>query len=152
MGVTGFRLQPLLDHTEQREERKTRELAALAAEARLAQEALETLHQEREERLRALEATRGRGFDAMAYERAVQYLEHLAYSIDRQSALLDEVTARVLGSRDELLEILREKRSLERLREHREADEALEEGRREARTVDDMTSARYARRASAEGA
>lgn len=141
-----FRFQPLLEHTEQREERKTLELAALTAEERLARDALATLRAELERQLRDIEATYGDAFDPRQYQQAVAYLDHLAHSIDRQSALLAEVSGRVLESRDQLLDILREKRSLERLREREATEEALEDDRREARTVDEMTTARFARR------
>lgn len=147
-----FRLQSLLDYAEQREERKTLELAAIAAEARLARDALAMLREQQEQSVQALEGACGGVLDPVVQTQAARYLDHLAHSIGQQSLLLEEVTQRVLASRDELLEVLREKRSLERLRERREAADAIEDGRREGRAADEMTGARHARRARAEGA
>ena len=52
----------------------------------------------------------------------------------------------MLESRDQLVEILREKQSLEKLKRRQAAEAALRENRREAKDADDMTSARFQRR------
>ncbi len=143
-----FRLQSLLEHKRQQEERQTLELAALDAEFRRVREALEALRREEDEQLRQIAAMAGGGpLDAEQYRTAMSYLDRLGGAIARQADALTEAEGRVLESRDALVGTLKEKRSLERLRERHATAADLEEGRREAGRVDDITSARYARRA-----
>lgn len=148
-----FRLQPLLDHKRQQEEQKTLELARLADEERRAREALDAMRREEQAHLRALESLARQGaIDPGRYQATTMYLEYLHRAIDRQTGLLDGVMADVDGRRLELQHLLKEKRSLERLRERRAEEAALDEARREARRVDEQTTARHVRRAAgAEG-
>ena len=143
-----FRLQSLLEHKRQQEEQQTLALASLDAQYRAVREALEALRLEEEQQLVQI-ATLAQGgrLDAEQYRTAISYLDRLEGSIAQQTEALTEAEERVLESRDALVGILKEKRSLERLREKHATEATLEEGRREAGRVDDITSARYARRA-----
>ena len=62
-----------------------------------------------------------------------------------QHDVIAEAEARVAESRDALVEILKEKRALERLRQQHVETTAREEGRREANAADEISTARYTR-------
>ncbi len=141
-----FRLQALLEHKQRQEERQMLDLAARDAERRHACDILDTLRDAEREHLdhadgRAQAAT----FDALEQRDAVAYLARLEASIAVQHTVIAEAEEHVRESRDALVAILKEKQALERLRERHAAEAALEDGRREARVTDEITSARYAR-------
>lgn len=144
-----FRLQSLLEHKRQQEEQQTLLLAALDAQYRDVRQSLDLLRREEDEQMGRIAAlARGGRLDAAQYHAAISYLDRLEGSIAEQTDLLQAAEQRVLESRDALIGILKEKRSLERLHEQRDAEAEIEDGRREARQVDEMTSARYIRRAA----
>ena len=134
------------------EEQQTLLLASLDAQYRAVRAALEALRREEDEQLRRIaELAQGGRLDAEQYRTAISYLGRLEGSIGEQSDALAAAEQRVLESRDARLGILKEKRSLERLHERRDAETDLADGRREARQMDEITSARHVRRAGEEG-
>ena len=141
-----FRLQALLEHKTHLEQQQTLVLAGRDAERRRACDVLDTLREAEAEHLRHLDTlARSARIDAPQQRDAVSYLGRIETSIAFQRDVIAEAEARVQESRDVLLEILKEKRALERLREHHAGDEAREEARREALDVDEITTARYVR-------
>ena len=141
-----FRLQSLLEHKQQQEEQSMRFLADREAARRRASDTLEMLREAEEAQLRHLEdLSRAVRFDAEISRDATSYLGRIERSIAAQHDVIAEAEARVLESRDALVEILKEKRALERLREQYLETTAREEGRREALVVDEITTARYTR-------
>ncbi|MFA7249287.1 MAG: flagellar export protein FliJ [Dehalococcoidia bacterium] len=142
-----FRLQTLLEHKARLEERQMLVLAARDAERRRAGDVLQVLHEAAVEQLRHMETlARDARIDAQQHRDAVAYLSRLEASIVLQRDVIAEAESRVQEGRDALVAILKEKRALERLREQHESEVALEDGRRESRMVDEITSARYVRR------
>ena len=141
-----FRLQALLEHKQQLEEQATLELGSREAAHRHATEALDILREAEETQLRHLEAlARAERFDAEISRDATAYLDRIERSITVQRDVIAETEARVAESRDALVEILKEKRALERLREQHLETVAREEGRREAQSADEISTARYTR-------
>ena len=141
-----FRLQALLEHKEHLEQQQTLVLAGHDAARRRACDVLDTLREAEAEHLHHLDTlARSARIDAPQQRDAISYLGRIEASIALQRAVIAEAEARVQESRDVLLEILKEKRALERLREQHAIDDAREEGRREALEVDESTSARYTR-------
>lgn len=142
-----FRLQALLEHKQQQEERQMLVLAAHDHERRCACDVLDTLREAEAAQMRHLDGlSRATRIDAEQHRDAVSYLGRIEASIVLQRDVIAEAEARVQESRDALVEILKEKRSLERLREQHVMDTEREEGRREAGEMDEITSARYVRR------
>ncbi|MEX2032529.1 MAG: flagellar FliJ family protein, partial [Dehalococcoidia bacterium] len=60
----------------------------------------------------------------------------------------DEAVVRVTAARDALLEVVKERRSFEHLRDQDEATAAEIEDRREASQVDDLNMGRHNRRSA----
>lgn len=142
-----FRLQALLEHKQRLEEQQMLVLAERDGERRRACDVLETLREAEAAHLQHLDTLASRrDVDACEQRDAVAYLARLEASITLQREVIAEAEGRVQEARDGLVEILKEKSALDRLREQHVLDEVREEGRREARVVDEITSARYARR------
>jgi len=141
-----FRLQVLLDQKRRLEDEAMRALGAHEADLRRATETMEILREAEETQIRHLDdLARAARFDAEISADATAYLERIERSIAAHHDVIAEAEARVAESRDALMEVLKEKRALERLREQHFETEAREEGRREAREADDITTARYTR-------
>lgn len=141
-----FRLQALLDQKRRLEEQAMLALGALEGELRRAMEALQFLHEAQESQLRHLsDLAHADRFDPAISEAATAYLERIERSIVAQGEVIAETEVRVAESREVLMEVLKEKRALERLREQHLEQIAREEGRREARETDDISTARYTR-------
>ncbi|MEX2446435.1 MAG: flagellar export protein FliJ [Dehalococcoidia bacterium] len=143
-----FRLQSVLEHKQQQEQQQARALSALEVACARTRAALDALRSEEEEQLgRIADIARGGPLDPEAYRTATSYLGSIEGSIAEQRTALTEAEERAVEGRDALLAILKEKRSLERLRERQGAEADRDDARREASRVDEFTSARYARRA-----
>lgn len=146
MASKPFRLQALLDQKRRLEEQAMLALGALEGELHRATEALQFLHEAQETQLRHLDdLARSDRFDPTISADATAYLERIERSIVAQGQVIAETEVRVAEGRDALMEVLKEKRALERLREQHLETVAREEGRREAREADDISTARYTR-------
>jgi len=141
-----FRFEPLLDFAERREEQQMLVLASVLLEEQRATTVLATLAAERE-----AELTRRSTEARVAPEQrqvADAYLDRLGMQIDAQRGALAEVHDRVAQARAALIEIEREKQSLEHLREQDEATALDAANRREASAVDDLNMTRHGRNTS----
>ena len=141
-----FRLQQVLEHRRQVEQQKQQELAGLARQRSLADEAMQLLQRQAAEVQRALGEQAERYVDVAKLQATRSYLEAVEGSIARQRATVDGIEEQVLQSRDELVEILKEKNMLEQLESKHAAGLAADRDRRESRETDDLTSARFVRR------
>lgn len=140
-----FRLDQVLRHEQQQEEIKQRELSALAQQRRLAHEALQTLVRQSHELRDSFSGRRAGQVDAAELEATGTYLEAIAESIRTHEDVMRQLEEQVLGSREELVGILKRRQMLERLRDRQAAEHAVEDGRREQRESDDLTSGRTLR-------
>lgn len=139
-----FRFEPLLDWAEQREDQQMLVLAAVLLEEQTAISTLDALADEREIALAQMSTlTR---FDPEQRQAAEVYLQRMAQQIEAQRGVLEEVRGRVDVARSALIDLEREKQSLERLRDNDEAQALDEANRREASTVDDLNMTRHVRR------
>lgn len=143
-----FRLEQVLRHTLRQEEQKQLELRTLTEEERRLHQQLAQLREKEDQQLRALsERSRGRSIDLAELDATLAYLSAIEGSIGEQLDVVADVESKVLDSREQLIEILREKQSLENLKQRQLDAAASEANRRESKEMDDMTSARFVRRA-----
>lgn len=141
-----FRLQSLLDYRRQLEDEQMRALAEVTAEEHQVREAIAALGRHREDQTAALAALMTSGtFDAEGYTQHAAYLDAIGLALDQQAVALEAAAARVAERREALVEALKDRRVLERLRNRQAEEAAIEDGRQEARAVDDMTTTRYQR-------
>lgn len=141
-----FRLQSLLDYRRQLEDGHALALAEVTAEEQRVRAAIAALDRHREEQTAALAALAGGGaFDTEGYTQRAAYLETIGQALGQQAAALEAAAARVRERRAALAEALKDRRVLERLRERQAEEGAVEDGRHEAREVDDMVMTRHQR-------
>ncbi len=137
-----FRLDQVLQRERQQEEIKQRELSVLGQQRRVAQDAVQALLRQARELRTTLRGRIGARVDAAELATAETYLHAMADAIRGHEDVMRQLEEQVVGSRDELVEILKRRRMLEQLRDRHAADLAAEDGRREQRDADDLTSAR----------
>ena len=143
-----FRLEQVLRHTLRQEEQKQLELRTLTEEERRLLEQLAQLREKEHHQLRTLsERSRERSIDPAELGATLAYLSAIEGSIDEQLDVVADVESKVLDSREQLIEILKEKQSLENLKQRQLDEAASEADRRASREMDDITSARFVRRA-----
>lgn len=141
-----FRLQSLLDYRRQLEDEQMRALAEVTAEEQRVREAIAALDRHREDQTAALATLMTGGtFDAEGYTQRAAYLDAIGVALDQQAAALEAAAVRVSEQRAALVEALKDRRVLERLRDRQAEEAAIEDGRQEARVVDDMTTSRHQR-------
>lgn len=141
-----FRLQALLDYRRQLEDEQMRALAEVTVEEQRVRDAITALDRHREEQTAALAAlVAGGTFDAEGYTQRAAYLDAIGLALDQQAAALEAAAARVRERREALVEALKDRRVLERLRDRQAEEAAVEGGRHEARGVDDMMMTRHQR-------
>lgn len=139
-----FRFEPLLNLAEQREEQQTLVLATVMAEEQAARATLVALEAEREQAYAQFARPDG-PIDAEQYLAAIAYAERLGREMEAQREVIADAAQRVAEARDALMEVVRERRSFEHLKDQDEAAAAQEEGRREASAQDDLNMTRHAR-------
>lgn len=141
-----FRLQSLLDYRRQLEEEQTRALAEVTAEEQRVRDAIAALDRQREDQTAGLAALMTQGtFDAEGYAQRAAYLDAIGLALDQQALALAAAAERVRERREALVEALKDRRVLERLRDRQAEEAAIEDNRHEARDVDDLTTSRHQR-------
>lgn len=143
-----FRLGQVLRLKRRQEEQKQLELMTLSEEEQRLRSQLDSLQAKEEQQLRSISDVRNNGaLDPAELAASIAYLDSVGEAIGEQLGLVASLEQRVLDSREQLLSILTEKRSLETLERKQAEAAAREASRREAKTVDDIYGARFARRA-----
>ena len=143
-----FRLGQVLRLKRRQEEQQQLELKTLSEEELRLRSQLDSLRAKEAQQLRSIVHDRNNGaLDPAELAASVAYLDSVGEVIDEQVGLVASIEQQVLDSREQLLSILSEKRSLETLERKQAEAAAREANRREAKTVDDIYGARFARRA-----
>lgn len=143
-----FRLEQVLEFRRRQEERQHLELKVLSEEERRLSGQLADLRAKEDQQLLTLaERSRSGLIEPTEFDAALAYLDAIEGSIDEQIDVVAQVQAKVLESREALIDILREKQVLENLKQRQAAAAAQEANRRESKATDDITSARFVRRA-----
>lgn len=147
MSASEFRLEQVLRHAQRQEEQKQLELKSLAGEERRLRDQLASLRDRERAQIRSLiDGGRDGPIDPAEMDDALAYLDAIAGRIGERLGAVEGVKTRVTESREQLVELLKETRTLENLKQQAAAEAAADERRREARATDDLTSARFARR------
>ncbi len=112
-----FKLEPLLNYKKRLEEVAQQALAKKIAELAAARQAMERLQAARQEYLREIMKTRGQGIPAPQYLLYVDYLKTLERKIERQVEEIQGLDQAVAVARQKLLQVSREKKTIEKVRE-----------------------------------
>ncbi len=147
MGRQPFQLQPVLIYRESLvEARKVELAAALKAQA----QAERTLRELQEERARCQAQVRAQRLldrlDPLELTVVEAYLVRLDERLAEQIALVQQLAAQTEQRRMALTEALKEQKKIQRLKERHELSTAQEEARLDQARIDDLNTARYARR------
>lgn len=141
-----FRLQSLLEYRRQIEDDQARALAGVTAEEQRIRDAIVAINRHREEQTSALAALMGSGpLDTHDYAHHATYLDALGLALHQQATALEAAMVQVSERRTALVEALKDRRILERLRDQQAEAAVIEDGRHEARDVDDLVMSRHQR-------
>jgi flagellar FliJ protein len=140
-----FSLEAVLNYRRVLEDRAARELRQVAEELEDARGLLARYRESREAHERHWLAAEQRGVGSVELSLFRVYAIRLREKISIQQQIVDEIAARHEKHRLELVERMRARRLLERLKEKRHQEYLLETYRRERRELDDLASQRRAR-------
>ncbi len=139
-----FRLQSVLDFRHQVEVRA--KVAFGEAEgARFKEEAtLRGLHEDEARTVEHLEVIQGEGIlDMGNLQLGLRFLDVLKVQVDRQVQVVDRARTRVDARRQELVEAMKSRKALEKLKEKQLAEYRRVEQQRELKQVDEMAVMRH---------
>jgi len=147
MGKHRFSLEPVLSYRESLVEIREMELAEAVKVQRRAEEVLRALQEERWRVLREMrslrQASRLNQLDLLVAE---SYLTRLEADLVSQATVVQELAQRTEEHRAALSTALKDKKKLERLKEHEQQRHAREESLAEQGTIDELNTSRYNRR------
>jgi flagellar protein FliJ len=145
-----FKLQSVLNHAEREEERRKLELAWLRVQRQEEEMKLAELQQDRTA-TRAEYLRRSVGpVEVDSLENLHQHLEHLDAAIAAKRHQIAKLDESILAKTAEVVEAMKKRQMLEKLRERAKTEYDLAFNRMEARLLDETTAPRYATRAPAQ--
>jgi len=140
-----FNLQRVLDYRQTVEDALLAELAAIQAEhARESARLTEMTHARDQFKERLKEQLAAGGPEDI--KRGYAYLQQLAKQVSAQQALLRRIKERKDRKTQEVLEAAKERKALERLRDHKVNEHRRESERQEQKFLDDVGCIRYVHR------
>jgi flagellar FliJ protein len=144
MGKVRFRLQSVLAHRRRAEERLQMELAALSSEYLREEQALPVMQHSLGRQMKALARLQAaQVLDLVAIELGLAALGRTQSGIERQQALLKELSEKMEEKREELIQAMKNRKVLERLKEKQRARALAEERRADATAGDEIARTQY---------
>jgi flagellar export protein FliJ len=142
--AAGFRLQPVLNFKSSKVDVLEMEFSSLKAAHLREVEALTVLQRTHQQHVDTLCAEQQvRDIDCQAIQQRQDYLHVLKECVVRQFARVVEAERHVETKREELVNMMKEKKVLEKLGERHHAQVKADQAQREARAVDDLMMSRY---------
>lgn len=142
-----FRLQSVLEYAEQVEEQRRLELAALQEKRRVAAQRLAALVISRAAVRRELIASPGKVLEIDKVEMVRAHLERLAEEIAQQREEIARLDHEHSAKTAEVIEAMRRRKILQKLREREEREHYLTLSRMEEKMLEDLVTPRHAARA-----
>lgn len=141
-----FRLQSILNLKESLVDNLEVEFAHLRLAYQQEVEQLDNLQQRSTSEMELLSQQQQAGLlDCKDIQLRQQYLQRVVESIIQQHVRVTQAEQRMETKREELVKMIQDQKTLEKLREHHEAKQRQFLLRREAGMVDDIVTTRYAR-------
>ena len=141
-----FRLQPVLNYKSNKADTLEVEFAQLKMAYENEVGILRQFQQTRSQGVSALHLQQNGKLNCETIQFHHQYLQALDELITQQAILVEEARYKVDIKRDELVRIVKDQKTLEKLRDNHLAERRRDFHRREVRIVDDLVTTRYARR------
>jgi flagellar export protein FliJ len=140
-----FRLQQILNYKSSKVDTLEVEFAQLKTAYQNEVDILRQFQQTRNQRVSALHQHQNGKLNCDTIQLHHQYLQTLGEFIAQQAILVEEAKYKVDVKRDELVRVVKDQKTLEKLRDNHLAERKRELYRREARIVDDLVTSRYGR-------
>jgi flagellar export protein FliJ len=145
-GSEEFRLQPILNLKSSLVDVLEVEFAHLKEAHQSEVTRLEKLQRHQTEEMAVLSQQQQSGpLDCHSIQLSQQYLETLAQKETEQTVRVKETEQQVETKREELVKTMQDQKTLEKLRERHDTKQHQVLQHREANTVDDLVTSRYAR-------
>jgi flagellar FliJ protein len=141
-----FRLQTVLRYAEREEQRLKIELARLQEKREEERSRLNSLIEARAQTRREMISKPGGAVDLDKIEALRRHFEDLSEQINAQRTLLTQIEGQVADKTLELIEAMKKRQTLEKLREREEREHYITLSRLEAKVLDDLTTPRHAAR------
>jgi len=141
-----FRLQPVLNYTASIVDTLELEFARLKLAHNSEVELLNRLELAKNQEMDSLHTQQQGVLDCESILLHQQYLQVLDAQVKRQQDRVKQAEAKVNAKRLELVEHIKNQKTLEKLRDNHAASRQQDQRRREAGAIDDMVNTRYARK------
>ncbi len=142
-----FRLQSVLNYKTGLVDNLETAFAQLRAIQKSEEDALRHLEEMVQAHSESLHRQQGESaLNCQTIELHQKYLRFLHNHVNRQKVRAAEATTLAEQKREELVQMMQEQKTLEKLKDKHVTRELLELNRREARIVDDLVTTRYARK------
>ena len=143
-----FKLQPLLNHRRHLENVCKKELASNQRQLADERGKLRRLEEKKHHRTQELLAKQKRPINVSSIILSVNYIRQLSKSIENQATCVHEATRKVNQKRAELLEITKNRKTLEKLKEKDQKAHQQKILQDECKLMDEAAFVRYARKIS----
>lgn len=140
-----FRLQPVLDYKSNMVDTLELEFAQLKLTHKDQLEILAQLEIAHTQEMDSLQGVQHGVLNCQSIVLRQQYLQMLERQVNLQRERVKRAEAKVNAKRDELVEMIKSQKTLEKLQANHIENEKIETRRRESRIIDDIVTTRYAR-------
>ena len=138
-----FKLQAVLNHTECEEEQRKLELAQLHFKKQQAELELERLVLARMRSREKLTAQQSGTLDMEEINSLREHIEQLSAQVEQQRQQVEALEVEVAAKTEEVLQAMKKRQMLEKLREREEQEYNLAANRLEEKLLDDLIGPRY---------
>jgi flagellar FliJ protein len=141
-----FKLEALLNHRRHQEEICQKELARLKRQLADEQEKLRRQKQQKRENIRNLQARQKESNTVSDIILYMKYIEQLSKEIEQQATCVREATQKVSQKRNELIGIMKKRKTLEKLKEKDWLAYQKKMLQDERKFMDEVATTRHARK------
>ena len=140
-----FKLQTLLDHRRHQEEVCQEELAEAQRDLSDAQKKLKGIRKDKRDNIQKLQARQTERHNASKILIFINYIEQLSRDLDAQMQQVDHASQHVTEKRDNLIAILKKRKTLEKLKEKQWLEYQRKMMQAERKFNDEIAATRYIR-------
>jgi flagellar FliJ protein len=140
-----FKLQALLNHRRHQEEVCQKELAEAQRDLSDAQKKLKSIKKDKRDNIQKLQARQTERHNASNILIFINYIGQLSRDLDAQMQLVDHASQHVTEKRDNLIAIMKKRKTLEKLKEKQWLDYQQKMMQAERKFNDEIAATRYIR-------
>jgi flagellar FliJ protein len=140
-----FKLQALLNHRRHQEEVCQKELAEAQRDLADAQKRLESIKKDKKDNIQKLQARQTERHNASNILIFINYIEQLSRDLDAQIQQVDHASQHVTEKRDNLIAIMKKRKTLEKLKEKQWLEYQQKMTQAERKFNDEVAATRHIR-------